>query len=143
LDKRVEKIIQMMREDVRNELSLSEFAQAVNMSVWRLCHIFKVDVGVTPIRYLRLLRMERAKIRFPNKLDVLTVHATLIAETGGVSGLRDEGLFESALAAAENRHRYEAADVVSCAAAYAKLSRDQVEQRLRERVLPKQKAGKS
>jgi death-on-curing protein len=42
-----------------------------------------------------------------------------IAETGGTSGLRDEALLESALAAAENRHHYEAADVVSCAATYA------------------------
>ena len=56
---------------------------------------------------------------FPNKLDVLTVHTRLLAETGGSSGLRDEALFESALAAAENRHFYEAADVVSCAASYA------------------------
>jgi death on curing protein len=123
---------------------------------------------------------------FPDKLDVLTVQATLIAETGGTSGLRDEALFESALVAAENRHRYEAADIVSCAATYAyhltqahaffdgnkrlgaaitetfletngfelamtneeivdlflaiassKLNRDEVEQRLRERVKPK------
>ena len=50
-----------MREDVRGELSLTEFAQSVNLSVWRLCHIFKSDVGMPPIRYLRLLRMERAK----------------------------------------------------------------------------------
>lgn len=56
---------------------------------------------------------------FPEKLDVLTVHATLIAETGGTSGLRDEALLESALAAPQNRYRYEAADVVSCAATYA------------------------
>ena len=56
---------------------------------------------------------------FPEKLDVLMVHATLIAETGGTQGLRDEALLESALAAAENRHSYEAADVVSCAATYA------------------------
>ena len=63
--------------------------------------------------------MELLNIKFPNKLDVLMVHATLIAETGGINGLRDEGLFESALDAAENRHRYEAADALSCAAAYA------------------------
>ncbi|HKR11409.1 MAG TPA: helix-turn-helix transcriptional regulator [Pyrinomonadaceae bacterium] len=50
-----------MREDVRGELCLSEFAQSVNLSVWRLCHIFKSDVGMPPMRYLRLLRMERAK----------------------------------------------------------------------------------
>ena len=58
-------------------------------------------------------------MRFPEKLDVLTVHATLIAETGGTVGLRDEALLESALAAAENRHHYDGADVVSCAATYA------------------------
>ena len=123
---------------------------------------------------------------FPEKLDVLTVHAMLIGETGGTGGLRDEALLESALAAAVNRHHYEAADVISCAATYAyhltqthafldgnkrvaaaiteafletngfdlimtndelvglflaiassKVNRDQVEQRLREKVKPK------
>jgi len=58
-------------------------------------------------------------MRFPDKLDALTVHSRLISETGGTGGLRDAGLLESALTAAENRHHYEAADVVACAAAYA------------------------
>ena len=58
-------------------------------------------------------------MKFPDKLDVLTVHAILIAETGGSSGLRDEGALESALAAVENRHHDEAADAAMCAAAYA------------------------
>ena len=49
-------------------------------------------------------------MRFPEKLDVLTVHATLIAETGGTGGLRDEALLESALVAVENRHRRVRAD---------------------------------
>lgn len=126
-------------------------------------------------------------MKFPDKLDVLIVHATLIAETGGTSGLRDERVFESALAAPENRHNYENADAVSCAATYAyhltqahaffdgnkrigaaiteafletngfelamtneelvdlflaiaasKLTRDEIEQRLREKVKPAQ-----
>ncbi len=58
-------------------------------------------------------------MRFPRKLDVLTIHARLIAETGGSIGLRDEALLESALASAENRFRYEHADLVTCAATYA------------------------
>src|SRR6266508_1246842 len=58
-------------------------------------------------------------MRFPDKLDVLTVHARLISETGGTGGIRDAGLLESALAAAEHRHHYEAADVVRWAATYA------------------------
>jgi AraC-like DNA-binding protein len=61
LDKRVEKIVEMMKADVRGELTLTEFAQRVNLSVWRLSHIFKSDVGMPPIKYLKLLRMERAK----------------------------------------------------------------------------------
>lgn len=43
-------------------------------------------------------------MRFPEKLDVLTAHSRLIAETGGTNGLSDEALLESALAAAKNRY---------------------------------------
>ncbi len=58
-------------------------------------------------------------MRFPDTLDVLAVHTRLIAETGGSTGIRDEGSLESALAAAENRFNYENADVAECAATYA------------------------
>ena len=86
MDKRVEKIIQMMREDVRGELSLTEFAQSVNLSVWRLCHIFKSDVGMPPIRYLRLLRMERAK-------GLLESSFLSVKEIAFQVGLNDESHF--------------------------------------------------
>jgi death-on-curing protein len=58
-------------------------------------------------------------MKFPGKLDVLTAQARLIEETGGGTGIRDVGLLESALAAAENRHFYEEADLAACAATYA------------------------
>jgi transcriptional regulator GlxA family with amidase domain len=86
LDKRVEKIIQMMRDDVSGELSLAEFAQSVNLSVWRLCHIFKSDVGMPPIRYLRQLRMERAK-------DLLESSFLSVKEIAYQVGLSDESHF--------------------------------------------------
>ena len=76
----------MMREDVRGELSLSEFAQSVNLSVWRLCHIFKSNVGMPPIRYLRLLRMERAK-------DLLESSFLSVKEIAFQVGLNDESHF--------------------------------------------------
>ena len=75
-----------MREDVRGELSLGEFAQSVNLSVWRLCHIFKSDVGMPPIRYLRLLRMERAK-------DLLESSFLSVKEIAFQVGLNDESHF--------------------------------------------------
>jgi death-on-curing protein len=58
-------------------------------------------------------------MKFPDKLDVLTLHARLIKETGGSAGVRDVALLESALAATENRHSYDNADLVACAATYA------------------------
>jgi AraC-like DNA-binding protein len=76
----------MMREDVRGELSLGEFAQSVNLSVWRLCHIFKSDVGMPPIRYLRQLRMERAK-------DLLESSFLSVKEIAFQVGLNDESHF--------------------------------------------------
>ena len=76
----------MMRDDVRGELSLAEFAQSVNLSVWRLCHIFKSDVGMPPIRYLRLLRMERAK-------DLLESSFLSVKEIAYQVGLNDESHF--------------------------------------------------
>lgn len=86
MDKRVEKILEMMRDDVRGELSLAEFAQSVNLSVWRLCHIFKSDVGMPPIKYLRLLRMERAK-------ELLESSFLSVKEIAFQVGLNDESHF--------------------------------------------------
>ena len=56
---------------------------------------------------------------FPNKDEVLEIHRKLLEQFGGMSGLRDEGLLDSALLAAANRLHYEGADVAICAATYA------------------------
>ena len=56
---------------------------------------------------------------FPAKAKVLAYHALQIEKFGGSHGLRDEGVLESALAAAENRHYYEEAGLTECAATYA------------------------
>jgi transcriptional regulator GlxA family with amidase domain len=86
LDKRVEKILETMRDDVRGEVSLAEVAQSVNLSVWRLCHIFKSDVGMPPIKYLRLLRMESAK-------GLLESSFLSVKEIAYQVGLNDESHF--------------------------------------------------
>ena len=56
---------------------------------------------------------------FPRKSEVLEIHRKLIEQSGGTSGLRDEGLLDSALLAPANRQHYEAADLATCAATYA------------------------
>ena len=49
---------------------------------------------------------------------LLLLHDESLAEHGGASGLRDEGLFDSALARPLNLALYEAPDVAALAASY-------------------------
>lgn len=86
MDLRVQKIQQMMRENLHRELSLGQFARSVNLSVWRFCHVFRSEVGMSPIQYLRSLRMERAKY-------LLESSFLSIKEIGHLVGLKDESHF--------------------------------------------------
>ena len=61
LDQRTLEIQRTLRENFHREITLSELAKSVNLSVWRLCHVFRSDLGMSPIKYLKLLRMERAR----------------------------------------------------------------------------------
>ncbi len=53
-----------------------------------------------------------------HKTVVLALHEALLAEHGGVAGIRDEGLLDSALARPRNLFAYHATDLVSLSAAY-------------------------
>jgi CheY-like chemotaxis protein/AraC-like DNA-binding protein len=50
-----------MTEEFRQEPSLSEMAQVVNLSPSRLRYLFKREIGIAPGHYLRAFRLERAK----------------------------------------------------------------------------------
>lgn len=58
-------------------------------------------------------------MKFLEKGVVLAAHDRQIAEYGGASGIRDEGLLDSALARPQNKHAYGDDDVFALAAAYA------------------------
>ena len=57
--------------------------------------------------------------RWINRQALVLLHDESLAIHGGATGLRDEGLFESALARPENLSAYGTPDVFECAAAYA------------------------
>jgi len=59
-----------------------------------------------------------APIWVPNRA-VFIIHDRQIARHGGASGLRDEGLIQSALQRPINKWQYENSDTFGCAAAYA------------------------
>jgi transcriptional regulator GlxA family with amidase domain len=86
VDQRVEKILQVMRDDLRGELSLPGLAQSVNLSVWRLSHIFRAEVGMPPIQYLKVLRIEKAK-------HLLETSFLSVKEITHIVGLKDESHF--------------------------------------------------
>ena len=50
---------------------------------------------------------------------LLLLHEEILAEHGGLPGLRDAGFLDSALARAKNLFAYEACDLADLAAAYA------------------------
>ncbi len=57
--------------------------------------------------------------RWINRQALVLLHDESLAIHGGASGLRDEGMFESALARPGNLAAYGSPDVFECAAAYA------------------------
>jgi len=75
-----------MKDNLQRDLSLGKFARSVNLSVWRLCHVFRSEVGMSPYQYLRLLRMERAK-------QLLESSFLSVKEIGHRVGLNDESHF--------------------------------------------------
>jgi transcriptional regulator GlxA family with amidase domain len=86
MDLRVQKIQQMMQDNLHREMSLGKFARFVNLSVWRFCHVFRSEVGISPIQYLRSLRMDKAK-------QLLESSFLSIKEIGHLVGLKDESHF--------------------------------------------------
>ncbi len=62
MDHRVEKVIELMASAGFDcKLSLSELAHSVGLSPSRLTHLFKVETGLAPRDYFKLLRMQQAK----------------------------------------------------------------------------------
>ena len=61
MDRRVEEILSFMRDNIHLRLSVDEMARRVSVSPSRLRQIFREETGTSPVRYLRKLRMARAK----------------------------------------------------------------------------------
>lgn len=62
IDPRVRRVIALLEENYQRELSLEVLARSVRLSIWHLSHLFKKDVGASPLQHLRSLRMRRARV---------------------------------------------------------------------------------
>src|SRR5215218_2789874 len=61
MDYRVRRAIALAEECLQKGWSPARLAESVNLSPSRLHQLFKRETGVPPARYLRLLRMRRAR----------------------------------------------------------------------------------
>lgn len=61
IDDRVRHSITLMEDHLHRDLNISDIAHHVNLSLWHLCHLFKSETGMPPARYLKILRLKKAK----------------------------------------------------------------------------------
>lgn len=61
MDQRIELITDLMRSNLNRKLSPDNLAAMVGLSPSRLHYLFKTELGTSPARYIRSLRLERAK----------------------------------------------------------------------------------
>ena len=60
MDPRTVIVLLELERRVPEPLTVKELAARVNLSPSRLAHLFRKDVGTSPIRHLQILRMRRA-----------------------------------------------------------------------------------
>jgi AraC-like DNA-binding protein len=86
IDPRVQKAMAFIEENYHRDLSLLKVAEAVHLSIWHLCHLFKSETGETFVRYLKAIRMRRARTLLENSL-------LSIKEVMNKVGMRDQSHF--------------------------------------------------
>jgi AraC-like DNA-binding protein len=60
-DRRLLLVLMLVEENMRRQLVIRDLAEAVNLSSGRLAHLFKSEIGVSPQRYINIVRMAKAK----------------------------------------------------------------------------------
>ena len=86
MDQRVQKIISLIKDDLRKAQPVDDLARVVNLSPSRLNHLFKLAVGVPLSKYVRALRMQRAK-------ELLETTFLSVKEITAEMGYKDESHF--------------------------------------------------
>jgi AraC family transcriptional regulator len=75
-----------MRRDLRARFTLNDMARAVKLTSFHFCHLFKAETGSSPARYLKALRLDRAR-------ELLETTLLSVKEIRALVGLNDESHF--------------------------------------------------
>jgi transcriptional regulator GlxA family with amidase domain len=60
-DSRVRTVVALIQNQYTRPFTLSHFAEAVNLTPEHLCRIFTRQMGIAPLRYLKLYRLQSAR----------------------------------------------------------------------------------
>lgn len=93
MDPRIEHVAKFIRENHQRRLTLNEMASTVNLSRWRLGHLFKEIMGTSPERFLTQLRLERAR-------QLLETEFLSVKEVMNQVGMSDASFFGRSFKAA-------------------------------------------
>ena len=61
MDRRIRVVVEHLHANLRTRISVADLARSVNMSRWRLCHLFKMEMSQSPSHYVGKLRMREAQ----------------------------------------------------------------------------------
>jgi AraC family transcriptional regulator of arabinose operon len=61
MDPRVQNAVALMTADLGREIPFTKVAYSMNLSPSRLQHLFRSEVGSSPLRYLKSQRLHKAK----------------------------------------------------------------------------------
>ena len=101
IDPRVRLAEAIMYHNLSRAMSLSDLARRTGVSVSRLSHLFKDEVGTSPRQYLKSLRLRRARYLLENSLLSVKEVAAQVGLTAGAL-IRD---FRRAHGTSPGRHR--------------------------------------
>jgi transcriptional regulator GlxA family with amidase domain len=82
----VQTVIALMRDGLHQEIPVCQMAHRVNLTASHLSRLFKAETGLSPNKYLKVLRMEKAKV-------LLESTFLNIKEIMNKVGVRDESHF--------------------------------------------------
>ena len=85
-DFRVRCALEYARCDLRRDLSLQRLAMITNVSVWHICRLFRDELGISPARCVKLLRLKCAA-------DLLANTTLSVKEVMASVGINDASHF--------------------------------------------------
>jgi transcriptional regulator GlxA family with amidase domain len=92
-DRRVQVVRVLLEGAFDRKLGLRDMSAEVNLSPWRLAHLFKAETGMSPQRYLTLVRLQRAR----NQLETSFLS---VQEIGAAVGIPNPSQFTKCFKAA-------------------------------------------